>query len=229
MRKTLLASFVAVVLWIAGSGAHAATTFNNFGPNFTYDTNLGFVVGVDGFGMNTVGALFTAEQTGFFSTLFVAANARVNTPNDGLTYSLRADVGGRPNGLLESIVFNDVCFDVQCPDGELLIGGASGTTLLTAGTQYWLVATATNPDSGFFWFASLPGNAGTIFIQNLLFPDGAVFPFDQLPVFRIDVVPVGAQVPEPSQLALVLCALLLVYLLSQRVISVIDPKVRNVG
>ena len=54
----------------------AEIAFDSFGPNFTYDANLGFVVGVDGFGVNSIGVRFTSEATGLFSTLWIAANAK---------------------------------------------------------------------------------------------------------------------------------------------------------
>jgi len=183
--------------------ASALTVYDNFGPVFAYDPDLGYVVGVDGFGVNTVAVQFTAEDTGFFSTLWVAANANITGSNDGLTYTLRADAGGQPAALLESVVYSDVCYETACPDGEVLAGSGTQSTLLTAGQQYWLVGTAAEPDSGFLWFAAPPGEGpATIMIMNALFPNGAFFEVGQPPVFRIDVVTQQPELPEPAPVAL---------------------------
>jgi len=193
-----------LIMLLISPGVHAAIAFQNFGPGFTYEDDLGFIVGVNGFGVNSIGVRFTSEATGAFSMLWVAVNARDGTPNDGLTYSLRQDLGGAPDGVIESVVFDDVCFESQCPDGQVYSASGSGSSLLTAGERYWLVATVSDSSSGFFWFASPPGEgAGTIWVQNLLFPDGAVFDFAQPPVFRIDVLnDQPGEASEPGALAL---------------------------
>lgn len=193
-----LVAITAITASLAAGPGLCATAFDNFGPGFTYDPDLSFVVGVDGFGVNSVGAQFTAQATGFFSMLWIAASAESTEINDGLVYSIRSDSNGAPDELLESVVFDEICFETDCPDGEVYSRAAPGGALLTAGQQYWLVASVSDSDSGFSWFAALEGQGpGTIWIQNALFPDGAVFGIAQPPVFRIDVMAEPGQIPEP--------------------------------
>ncbi len=191
-----------LALLLISPAAYAAVVADRFGPGFSYQEDLGFIVGINGFGVNSIGVRFTSEATGTFSTLRIAANANDGGANDGLTYSLRQDAGGAPDGLLESVVFDDVCFESQCPNGEVYSAIGSGTSLLTAGEHYWLVASVSDVNSGFFWFASLPGQGpGTVWVQNLLFPNGEIFDFAQPPVFRIDVqTDQPGQAPEPTAL-----------------------------
>lgn len=206
------------ILWsialfaLTASTTRAEIAFQSFGPNFAYDQSLGFVVGVDGFGVNSIGVRFTSGATGLFSTLWIAANAKDGTSNDGLVYSLREDENGAPDGLLESVVFNDICFTSQCQSGQVYSATGTGATLLTAGEEYWLVASVTDPESGFFWFASPPDEGpGTVWVQNELFPEGTVFEFPQPPVFRIDVVSEQpGEAPEPSALMLIAAILTLI-------------------
>lgn len=212
MPRTCATLWSIALLALTASTAQAEIAFDSFGPNFTYDANLGFVVGVDGFGVNSIGVRFTSEATGLFSTLWIAANAKDGTPNDGLVYSLKEDENGTPDGPLESVVFDDICFTSQCLNGQVYSASGAGTTLLTAGEQYWLVATVADPESGFFWFASPPGEGpGTVWVQNDLFPEGTVFEFAQPPVFRIDVMGESpGEAPEPPALLLIAAILTLV-------------------
>jgi len=211
--KHLLVPLLTASLLTSASAA-ALTAFDNFGPGFSYDPDLAYVVGIDGFGVNTIGVSFTAEETGFFSAFWIAANANITGSDDGLIYSLRADVGGQPAVLLESVTLNEVCYETVCPDGEVRSANASQMTLLTAGDQYWLFATAADPSSGFLWFAAPPGEGpATIMIMNALFPDGAFFEVAQPPVFRIDVVAEQGEISEPLPLSLTALTLFLIFLL----------------
>lgn len=183
------------------SGSVLATVaFDNFGPSFAYDLDTGFVVGVNGFGVTSVGARFTSSASGELDQLWVAANAISEANNDGLVYTVTTDVGGEPAAELASVRFDDVCPQAACPSGEILTGFFSGGASLAMGVSYWLVASTTEPDSGFLWFAAPADQGpGQVWVQNDLFPDGQTFTLPQQPVFRIDVV--GEQpggIPEPS-------------------------------
>jgi len=191
--------------------AYGAIAFDNFGPGFSYDGGTGFFVGVDGFGITSVGARFTSSATGPLDRLWVAANALNPTANDGLVYTVRADGGGEPDGALASVAFDDVCLQADCPTGQLLAADFTENASLQSGVSYWLVASTTDADSSFFWFAaSADEGGGLVWIQNDLFPDGQTFELPQQPVFRIDVVgqQVPGEVPEPPGVLLAFLVLL---------------------
>lgn len=212
--ELMKAGFLVGVAFLAASpnpAAQAAVAFDNFGPGFSYVGDTGFVVGIDGFGVNSVGARFVSESTGTLDRLWVAVNSLDADTNDGLVYTVTTDAGGVPNGALASVQFDDVCPQSICPMGALLSAAFGGSASLQSGVPYWLVASATNPESGFFWFAaSADQGPGAVFIQNDLFPDGQTFQVPRQPVFRIDVVAdqEPGELPEPHGLLLSAIALL---------------------
>ena len=191
--------------------AQAAVAFDNFGPGFSYDGSTGFVVGIDGFGVNSVGARFVSSATGQLDRIWVAASSLDADSNDGLVYTIVTDAAGQPDSALASVEFDDVCDDSVCPSGELLSAPFDGSASLQAGVPYWLVASTSDAESGFFWYATPAGqDPGLVWIQNELFPDGQTFELPQQPVFRIDVVvdQGPGEVVEPPSLLLAPLAML---------------------
>jgi len=210
MKTRILVGFALAAATLSAE-VHAAVAFDNFDPGFSYDENVGFIVGIDGFGVNSIGARFVSTATGELDQLWVAVNSLSTNANDGLIYTIATDAGGEPNGALASVQFDDVCPDSLCPSGEVRSAMFDGSASLQAGVPYWLVASTSDPDSGFFWFAtSLEQGPGLVWIQNDLFPDGQTFELPRQPVFRIDVIADQGpgEVPEPSGLLLAPLALL---------------------
>jgi hypothetical protein len=203
-RVAWWALFVLVGAATAGS-AHAITAFSNFGPGFARSTDTGLIVGRDGdiFGITTSGVQFSSEATGPFTMLWIAANARVGTPGDGLTFTLTTDEQGIPGEAIESVVFDNICDVNACATGQLFSALASQTNLLVEGETYWLIAAAEDPESSFLWFGTTPGEGpGTVWVQNLLFPEGIVIELAQPGAFRIDVTPRVVTVAEPDMVPL---------------------------
>ena len=202
---------VALVAASLATPVHGAVAFDNFGPGFSYDGSTGFVVGVDGFGINSVGARFVSSATGQLDRIWVAASSLDADSNDGLIYTVVTDAAGQPDSALASVEFDNVCDDSVCPSGELLSAPFDGAASLQAGVPYWLVASTSDPESGFFWYAALADQGpGLVWIQNELFPDGQTFELPQQPVFRIDVVvdQGPGEVGEPPTLLLAPLAML---------------------
>ena len=211
MKAGIVVVGVALVAASVGTPVHGAVAFDNFGPGFSYDGSTGFVVGIDGFGVNSVGARFVSTATGQLDRIWVAASSLDADSNDGLVYTIVADAGGQPDGALASVEFDDVCDDSICPSGELLSAPFDGSASLQAGVPYWLVASTSDAESGFFWYAAPAGqDPGLVWIQNELFPDGQTFELPQPPVFRIDVVvdQGPGEVGEPPGLLLAPLAML---------------------
>ncbi len=91
-----------------------------------------------GFGLSTTGARavqFTAGFTGVVTDVQLWLSGQSNSGSAYLDTYIMADNGGLPGVTLEHIG------NMQgTPSGSfaLATGGASGTTLLTAGTKYWI-------------------------------------------------------------------------------------------
>jgi hypothetical protein len=71
--------------------------------------------------------------------------------------------------------------------------------LLIAGTEYWVIAAPSNPNTWTVFNDNTTGDAGRAYSTN-----GAPFAVDDLTAaaFRVSGTPVGAPVPEPTSLVL---------------------------
>ena len=207
-------AFLLAVCWV--SPALALPAFDNFGEGGAYDSSGGLIVSGPGglFGQFSGGIQFTPSVTGFLSQLVLPLSAKDNgRPNDGFRVTLRSDDADTPGTVLESLVLNDVCYvDFDCEQGRLHTIDAAGTTELTAGTPYWLIATSDEEDADFLWYFTEAVDPTLVYIANGF---EVVLPFVSPPALRVSVIPDSGgngEIPEPS--ALLVFSLLLVASLS---------------
>lgn len=191
------------VSWV--SSALAVSAFDNFGDGDVFDPTGGLVVSGPGglFGQFSSGLQFTSSVTGFVSQLVLPLSAKDNgRPNDGFRVTLHADDGNWPGAALESLVLNDICYvDFDCEQGQLHSIDASGTTELTAGTPYWLIASADEENADFLWYFTDAVDPASVYIAS----DGfeVVLPFVSPPALRVSVIPDSGgngEIPEPPAL-----------------------------
>ncbi len=206
--ETILRHIVMSLLLIAAAPAvMAATAFDNFGDDFGYDGTAGVLASGTGgtFGHRSAALQFTASQSGKLTQLMLPLSAKNNgRPNDGLRLTLFEDVDDQLGATLETLVLDDICYvDFECEQGQLYTATAAGTTDITAGMTYWLLASSDLEDAEFTWYLTTETDPALVGIFNGL---TGVFLFDTPPALRVDVIPDGGngggELPEPTTVLL---------------------------
>jgi hypothetical protein len=178
----------------------AGTIFNNFGPGDTYDTSGGYSLGLV---VNRIGDAFSPAGSSFVvDTIELAAFAE--TPSQsGLDAFLMTDANGSPGTVIEAFHFTN-----PVPPTPLVADSVL-RPILNADTQYWLIASLTNPEVEGTWFVNNIEDRGThafFFNGNWVVETGG-----RRGAFRITGTPVT--IPEPSTFVLSLTGFASVVLL----------------
>lgn len=187
MFKRFVAGCAVALLSLLGSTSASSTVlYNNFGPGDSFIDGLGYTIG---FG-TAQGVGFVAGDTGLVTSIDVGMGLFFNgAPPQSVDFNLYSDSGSNNIGaLLESFsvtVSND--FGTVATSTGVL----SGTTLLSAGQNYWLIASApavTNVP----WNINSVGDTGSRWVNG-------VVSADLLATFRVN----ASSVPEPGTFILV--------------------------
>ena len=198
--------FVAVCF--CASAQASTIVFDNFGPNDSYDVSQGYTLAV---GLNSTGlppntdldqgALFVPSQSGFLSDIWLAV-ALTGGANE-LDVWLMDSVAGQPGSILESFHFSNAMGPFGY-DNPLSHGEGNGSTFLTKGTAYWLIASLTGPDAAAAWNWNDIGDQGPISFRENLGPwQGSSSGQTINNAFRVAV-------PEPGTLGLIVLGLQLI-------------------
>ena len=175
--------------------ARADVIFNDFGTGDAFQGGTGLTIAgaASTVGSTDIqGATFTAGVTANLGEIDVAFFYAQGSGKFNL--GLYADDGqGAPGTLLESI---QAIGPAPAGLGELIAASSSLHPLLTAGTNYWLIASPSDPASWVGWNFNSAGATGTGYLN--IDGDPFTLPDQVLPTFRL----IGASVPEPSSMAL---------------------------
>jgi len=195
-------AFLLVAVCFCASAQANVIVFDNFGPSDSYDVSRGYTLAVGlnstGLPLNTdldQGTLFVPSQSGFLSDIWLAV-ALLSGANE-LDVWLMDSVTGQPGSILESFHFSNAMgpFGYSNPP---LHGKGNGSTFLTQGTEYWLIASLGGPDAAAAWNWNDIGDQGPITFRENLGPwQGSSAGEAINNVFRVAV-------PEPGTLGLIL-------------------------
>jgi hypothetical protein len=157
-----------LALLVGGAGqAKAGIIFNNFGPGDSYDVNRGVTVGLaGGIGghIDTTAVAFIPIGNSFALDRIELAMSLVNPGGLGfgpnlLDVALTTSVGGFPGAVLETFHFANA----MGPLGFLnppLIADSFLHSLLSEGTQYWVVASAPDLSTSAAWNLNTTNDPG---------------------------------------------------------------------
>ena len=187
---------VGLVLFIARDARADTVVFSNFGPGMTFNQLQGFgVLGSDDpHGGGIAAVEFTPSQTVTFSSAQLAMNL-VTGPNS-FQVLLMTSLGGFPGNIIETITLTDA---VPMFPPQIVVANSALHPVLTAGTQYWLVAFAPEPATFGIWNLSF-NDFSSPQARGFLSLSGPWIPANTLikPAFQIN----GEPVPEPSTMLL---------------------------
>jgi hypothetical protein len=196
------------------SSAHADTVaFNSFGPGNTYDSGSVFFVGKSGPGSSPIeqAAQFTAQASGFLSTVELALNRPGNHTADPVSVFLYGDLNGSPDNS-EQTFLGSVGPAGVFPQSNNAVAtlDVSSQVTLSLGTTYWLVLKPAIPDGLTFWNFSTNtvGQMRNSVDDSTWYPSGD----PRIAAFRINVMPV----PEPNSTVLLSIGLAVSLLLIRR-------------
>ena len=207
MKLIVVLSVSLLALLFIGSGlVEADVLYNNFGPGDTFDTTTAYRVANNvPFSSDLSPAMpFTVPLgTDYFFQSVEFAAAWINDiepfPGKNFSMALMTDASNMPGSELESFLFIDAVSPFFPDGGGVVLSGTSTTNpVLTAGTQYWMMASAENgSEAG--WNFTLPNITGPFGI----YIDGIWEPYDDsiLAAFRVTGEPVEP-IPEPGTLLL---------------------------
>jgi hypothetical protein len=182
-----------VLLMLLGSMSHvrADTIFSNFGPGDTYHTGGGYTLGGhQSQFFQTVANGFTPRGADYQLDRVTLAAISFDGPSDLIVWIVNDAAGFPGSGIIETFRISNAIFPTPAFADSLL------KPILSADTQYWLVATVL-PDATGVWFGvSIGDDTGPL---ARMFPDSGGWFYDtNRSAFRID----GTPVPEPSTLVL---------------------------
>ena len=180
----------------AASEARAdAVVFSNFGPGMTFNTSTTWnVSGTNFFSGRVVAQSFTPSANFTFSSAQLAMGI-VGGPNI-LQVVLMTSSGGFPGAIVETITLTDAVAPIGT--GGIVLANSALQPLLSAGTQYWIVAFAPEDDTFMGWNLSLNDFSTAVLLNgshNLTGPWEFSAPRG---AFQVN----GTPVPEPATMLL---------------------------
>ena len=179
---------------LAISGSAAGDVFyDNFGPNDTYQTSSGY--GFGGTNPNFQQAMrFTVSGNYLLTTGDFGISLSIGSNPSVFDIRVHADGGGLPGAVLEQVTMHDNLGPFGLFNPPVSVNFA-GTTLLSAGQQYWISMSATGFND-YVWNAN---NTGDIGLRAFASNGGSWNPAngnEAIGVFRLN----GTLVPAPGAL-----------------------------
>ncbi len=202
-RKLLFAALLCALLCVATAQKAQADTviFSNFGPGMTFTNGVYFVNG--GNTGQVLAVRFTSTGNFTFSSAQLALNLVSGT--NQLQVSLATNSSNSPGTIIETITVNNALGPLP---GSVVTANSTLQPLLSAGTDYWLIAFAPAANTSIAWHQSPadpsilpPGNFVVNNTHSQTGPWAYLVPATR-PAFQINGNPVATAVPEPTTMLL---------------------------
>ena len=185
---------------ISGRSAQGDVFYDNFGPGNSYSRGSGYAFGGPFSGAHFDTAMaFTAANPYLLTAGEFALSAAYDLGSpipSSLTISIRADAAGLPGAVLEEVTITQQLGASGVFSPPVMVNFA-GTTLLSAGAQYWIHMSADEPHR-LIWKSNNTGDFGLRAFQIDGGPWTAGNGNEALGAFRLH----GTLVPGPGVIAL---------------------------
>jgi hypothetical protein len=198
MNRIFALGFAALV-GVSGSSALAATgptvaVYDNFGPGSAHKVNSGrTVLGPSYPTQQELAVRFVPSVSGDLSEVDVAG-AFVAGSNY-VILNIASDSGGVPGSTLTPLADIHFLGSGGDPSGSYQAGVVSGSLPITAGTAYWIVATAGASNTDTVWDGTTNTLPGDVYLYNI--KDGTGWHNDPSGV-TASLRVLAVTVPEPS-------------------------------
>ncbi|MBN1794342.1 MAG: PEP-CTERM sorting domain-containing protein [Candidatus Omnitrophica bacterium] len=159
MKKVVAFLFICVIALSFYGTAEAVVLFNNFTPTDQYNTSSGWTTSRDYYGQTwEQGEGFTPPAGAYTLGTIELAMGFLQGSNE-FDLWLMADTSGQPGSIIESFHFSDAAGAFSTVNPPLLATSVLQPTLY-GGTQYWLIASATESGSWLAWNQNITGGVG---------------------------------------------------------------------
>lgn len=189
-RKITLLAFLAVIALVATAGAD--TLYTTLGPNGEYDTGSGYFVDGSNYYNQVLAMPFTPNQTANMADAVLALGNYAGS-NSPVSLYLESDNGGQPGNVLATLTQQG---QIQSffNGGSLVQFNCNGCGTVNAGTQYWIVAQETDPNTEQAWMYAYQDQTGELAFNQVGSQNGPWNLYDgTISGFRVD-----SGVPEPG-------------------------------
>jgi hypothetical protein len=195
-RKLTLLSVVAALTLLLCASASADTLYTTLGPNGEYDTGSGWFVDGANYFNQVIAMPFTPNATANMADAVLALGNYAGGNNPVSLY-LESDNGGMPGNVLATLTQQGTIPPFSS-GGGLVQFNCNGCGTVNSGTQYWLVAVETDPNTEQAWMWAYQDQTGTFAFDQNGSNQGPWNLYDaQLGGFRVD-----SAVPEPGTLVM---------------------------
>jgi hypothetical protein len=130
-----------VIMLLLAIPSHAAVIFSTLGPGDTYNTSVGYAIGVSPYEYEQGNSFAFSVAAPYYLDTIELAVGHVSGTNE-IDVWLMSDAAGEPGAIIEA--FNFTNLGAFGDNNPLLVGTSVLRPVLTPGTDYWLIASRGN-------------------------------------------------------------------------------------
>ena len=158
-----------VLLVACTISAKATSLYSTLGPSGEFDTANGYFVDGSNFFNQVIASPFTVSTTATLTDALLGLGNFAGSNNPIMLF-VESDAGGMPGTILGSLTQVGVIPPFQT--NSLTMFTADSSLVLTAGTNYWLVAQEIDPGTEQVWNFAFGDTQNNIAFNNLGSPTG---------------------------------------------------------
>lgn len=193
MRLTTIV--MTVLLAIGSANAAPTVLFDTFGPGDTYNTGIGWTIGVSGLDFDQGDQFVIGAAVPYSLDQIELAMGLVSGTNQ-LDVWLMSDAAGQPGAIIEAFSFSGAMGSFGSANPPLAANSVL-RPILYPGTPYWLIASAPAADTWAAWNQNSIGATG-IHADKQGIGSWSVSPGTTLGAFRVS----GNVIPAPGAIVL---------------------------
>ncbi len=195
-KLTLLSVVAALTLLFCATAGATDVLYTTLGPGGQYDTASGYFVDGSNYYNQVLSMNFTPNATENLADAVLALGNYAGS-NSPINLYLQSDAGGMPGATLATLTQQGTIQPFS-GGGGLVTFNCSGCGQITAGTQYWLTAWETDPNTEQAWMYAYQDQVGNLAFDQTGSIDG---PWN-LYTGTVSGFQIDGAVPEPGTLVM---------------------------